>query len=294
MLHDKEYLQDETVKLKKSMHEFRNRNYKLKSKVAQCDKQLAEKDKAIHELLDQISSTKPNTALPKGTKNTHLINALKKQVRETREDIRGKEREIKKFMKSLKITRIQEIEVEIKMFADECTRLKHIIEEVMKQKAESYTPEDIITFKNKIAQQDAYIAGISQNNAAITEEIKKKDKDVSKWNNMIAKLKKRLNKLETDSKDNLKNKKQVNDTKREVQKLKEQITILKSSSKDKDILSSKLRIDELLKKNNELNEKLNQKQKVLKELEEKAGESKENVPSQELLDMRKRASQCMY
>jgi len=269
------------------MYEFKNRNVRLKNKVAQCNKELAERDKVIHELLDQISSTKPNTSFTRSSKNNHLANALKKQVRETRDEIRNKEKEMKKLMKSLKVTRIQEMEVEIKMFADECTRLKHIIEEVANQKAASYTPEDVVAFENKIAQQDAFIAGITQDNTEIAHEIEKKEKEVAKWNNVITKLKKKLGKFESEVKENAKNRKQLNETKHEIQRLKEQLITLKSNFKDKDLLSYKQKIEELLKKNNELTEKLTQKENELKKLEP-------SNTNQELAQLHVKAQDCIF
>ncbi len=61
------------------------------------------------------------------------MGALKKQVKEMKQENREKEEEIGSLRRNIKTTKILEMEIEIKMYADECTRLKHMLEEVMKQ-----------------------------------------------------------------------------------------------------------------------------------------------------------------
>ncbi len=285
---------DEAVKLKQSMNVFQQENIRLKTKVVQCDKELERKDKIINDLLGQIASVgtgnSPSVRQPQNT--THLVLALKKQLRENKDEIRIKEEEIKKLKKSLKITRLQETEVEIKMFSDECTRLKHIIEEIMKQKAAGYTPEDVAVIEQKIAEQDALIRGVKQQNAEMAELVRKKDEEISNWRDVTNKLKSRLTKMENETKENVKNRKLMTETKKEMQKLKEQLNTLKGSNKDnKEIVGYKARIEELLRKQTELNEKLDAKEKKIKSLESRLSEdsqSKEKEREQELAKLRQK------
>ena len=63
--------------------------------------------------------------------NSNLIQNLKNQVKELRTDTKKKEEEVTKIKRTLKSTNIQELEVEMKLYVDECTRLRHMLEEKM-------------------------------------------------------------------------------------------------------------------------------------------------------------------
>eukprot|EP00826_Nyctotherus_ovalis_P016143 TRINITY_DN14651_c0_g1_i4.p2 TRINITY_DN14651_c0_g1~~TRINITY_DN14651_c0_g1_i4.p2 ORF type:complete len:130 (+),score=62.03 TRINITY_DN14651_c0_g1_i4:488-877(+) len=116
------------MKLKNSMNGFRDKNTQLKTKIAQYGKELEKKDKIIHELIGKVSP-QANIDTTK-TESTHLANALREQIRVTQEEIAAKDAEIARLNKSVKTTKLLETDIEIKMFMDEATRLKHIIEAV--------------------------------------------------------------------------------------------------------------------------------------------------------------------
>jgi hypothetical protein len=64
----------------------------------------------------------------------HLTITLKRQVKELKADNHFKEETLATIRRSIKSTRMQEMEVEMKMYIDECTRLRHIVEEVIKSR----------------------------------------------------------------------------------------------------------------------------------------------------------------
>lgn len=63
--------------------------------------------------------------------NSNLVQNLKAQVKELRTDVKKKEEEVLKIKRTLKATNIQELEVEMKLYVDEWTRLRHMLEEKM-------------------------------------------------------------------------------------------------------------------------------------------------------------------
>jgi chromosome segregation ATPase len=286
--YDKEHLYAEAMKLKNSMNGFKNKNTQLRTQLAQYGKELEKKDKIIHELLGKVSS-QPNTDNTK-PEPTHLANALRGQIKVTQDEIVMKNKEIEKLNKNLKTTKLLEINIEIKMFTDEATRLKHIIEEILKQKAASYTHEDIEAIQGKINQQNYLIENIKQQNESIKQMLGRKEEEVSNWKNVYEKLQSKLNKLESESKVNTKSRVQLGDLKKEIQSLKAQIAGLKMNSKDKAGVY-RSRIEELLKKEVELNEKLEQKNKKIKALEAKLETtSKDSDKLQELMRLRDKLS----
>lgn len=63
--------------------------------------------------------------------NSNLIQNLKSQVKDLRAEVKKKDDEVIKIKRTLKSTNIQELEVEMKLYVDECTRLRHMLEEKM-------------------------------------------------------------------------------------------------------------------------------------------------------------------
>lgn len=57
--------------------------------------------------------------------------SLKKQIRDLKTDNQKKEEELEQIRKNIKNTKVQEIEMENKTYKDECTRLRHKLEELM-------------------------------------------------------------------------------------------------------------------------------------------------------------------
>ncbi len=293
MIHDKEELYDEAIKLKQSMNHYKDENSKLKTRVAQFEGEVERKDKAIQDLLTQAASQPGANVMTRAGSETHLVVALKKQLRDMREELKAKDEETKKLKKNLKITRLQETEVEIKMFSDECTRLKHIIEEIVKQKSAGYSPQEVAMIEGRINQQEAMLSNIKQENGEMAGIIQKKQDEIRNWKEVSSKLGKRHNKLEAESKENVKNRKTLTEGKKELQKLKDQLSALKGNGKDKEAAAFRARIDELLRKQSELGERLEQKEKRVKTLEAKLAESpaKEGEREGEIQALRKQAKE---
>lgn len=59
---------------------------------------------------------------------------MKQSIKEMRLELDTKEEEIYKIKKAVKYTKIQEVEMEKKAFADETTRLRGIIEQLIEQR----------------------------------------------------------------------------------------------------------------------------------------------------------------
>jgi hypothetical protein len=55
------------------------------------------------------------------------------------------------YKKNIKSTKITELEVEMKMYLDECTRLRHQLEEVIKSKDTFADPEELKLIEEKFA-----------------------------------------------------------------------------------------------------------------------------------------------
>lgn len=67
------------------------------------------------------------------SEKSHLVSSLKGQIKELQKIIEGRDGEIQDLKKVSRVTKVQEIEVEMKMYVDECTRLRRMLQETMNQ-----------------------------------------------------------------------------------------------------------------------------------------------------------------
>lgn len=77
------------------------------------------------------------------TYGNHMTTALKRQIWDLRQDLSSKEQELGNLKKTLKNTKLQEFEIEMKLYVDECTRLKHMLEEVIRSKDPFSDPSQV-------------------------------------------------------------------------------------------------------------------------------------------------------
>ena len=59
--------------------------------------------------------------------------SLKKQVKEMKGEVQKKEDEIDMMKKNIKISKVHEMETEVKTYKEECLRLRRLIDDMMKQ-----------------------------------------------------------------------------------------------------------------------------------------------------------------
>ena len=80
---------------------------------------------------------------------SHLTLNLKRKIKELQNENQLKKDEIEGLKRNIKSTKISEIEVEMKMYMDECTRLRHQLEEVIKSKDTFADPEELKIIEDK-------------------------------------------------------------------------------------------------------------------------------------------------
>jgi Ca2+-binding EF-hand superfamily protein len=113
-------------------NQLQQENIRLRTKLNQLDREIGRRDDFIEDI-----RTEGNRGVNVGVQKTHLVSNLKQSVKDLRQDLRQKEEEITLLRRNLKSTKIGELEVEIQVYADECTRLRHHLEEMLRQREES-------------------------------------------------------------------------------------------------------------------------------------------------------------
>ncbi|OMJ91296.1 hypothetical protein SteCoe_6188 [Stentor coeruleus] len=146
---DKERLYDENMALKIENNTFRAENIKIKTRLSQIEKDNTKKNELIKELSNKEKSP---THI-----NIRIVGSLKQTIKDLKSELKKKDEEIQKFRKSMKITKIGELEVEIKTYVDECVRLRQGMEDLIRKKAQEFS---VFSSPEEFKLKDSIIIGL--------------------------------------------------------------------------------------------------------------------------------------
>ncbi len=85
--------------------------------------------------------------------------------------------DIERLKKNIRSTKLQEVEAEVKLYMEECARLRHQLEEVIKSKDTFADPQEIKMIEQKFQQQDAIINQMQSDNTQLSLGLQKKDEE---------------------------------------------------------------------------------------------------------------------
>ena len=246
-------------------NKFKGENIQIKTKIQTCQQELSKKERIIEELLSQAQPGR--TTLQRPNKETNLIKSLKKLVKEIKVQLKEREEEIGSLKRNIKLTQMQEMEIEKQMFSDECTRLSHIIEELMEKGGLKF-PHQIEQLESQFGQQNDLLTKIRRENEELARGFSVSDEEIKKWKEIVHELEKRNVELDANGKFAAKTKKQLRDSNREIQKL-------KGDSSGKSYFSNHIRIPQLEKQLGELEIKILDKEEKLEAVKRQLVRQKE-------------------
>jgi uncharacterized radical SAM superfamily protein len=142
------------------------------------------KDKAIEDMNIDMQSNQfnrgnlENIVLSKG-KETSLFMNLKKQIKEIEKEIKLKSNEHDFLKKNMKITKINELDVDISIMNEELVKIKRFIEISMKsnQEKERYL-NDFMLLKELFLKQQNQLVILDDKNKKLDQEIKTKEDEL--------------------------------------------------------------------------------------------------------------------
>ena len=131
-------------------------NTRLRTRLQFTEEELKRKDQVIDDLILQqetnygLPSTGAKFANNRRLKgDTHLVINLKRKVRDLQTANGKKESEIEDLKRDIRSTRQQELEVEVKVYGEECVRLRHLLEEVIRSKDTFADPQELKIIEEK-------------------------------------------------------------------------------------------------------------------------------------------------
>lgn len=117
-------------------------NMELKLKNNELNKVLIKYKAKIINLERGKNKKSDLTMIENPSNSSFLVHLLKKTIKDLKAELENKDQEISRYKKSLKYTKIVEMELEIKAYIDECTRLKHHLEEILENENEAGTKDN--------------------------------------------------------------------------------------------------------------------------------------------------------
>jgi hypothetical protein len=205
-----------------------------------------------------------------------LTTALKRQVKDLKQFIKEKEDEITSYRKNFKSTKINELDIELRSYMDECLRLRHLLEDTVKSKDPLTDPDQVNKIEEQFQQQNDIINNVQKENQELREIINQKESETLEWRNLVEEYQKRINRLRPAAKDNKKLRKINKEKKIELQKVRQELLILRSKTSPE----VKQKVDEMIRKQDEFAGKVgNNKIKltVLKKDKNKLQEQKKEL-----------------
>ncbi|EAR97360.2 hypothetical protein TTHERM_00338410 (macronuclear) [Tetrahymena thermophila SB210] len=132
----KEVLYEGTLIVKEKCNKLENENTKLKTQIIQLQKQNNKQQKLLYEI-EQSQNSGQTTLLSQPAADNLLIMTLKKEQKILKDEINQKEAEIQSLKRSVRQTRIEELEIQLKCYIEETLRLKAKIDLMQREKQRS-------------------------------------------------------------------------------------------------------------------------------------------------------------
>lgn len=261
--YDTEKLSEINLELKKAINVLKQENSKLKSLLIKNKREYEMQGKEIENIM-KMSVGKGK----EGSKyEPHIIKNLKREIENMKDRYEQLENKNEELKRTLKATKINELEADLQVYASECERLRKIIEEGV-----SSMP-DVSNEQQKICSElEAKLRGKLAENTTLNNTISAKNNEVKSLNEKLNQLKFQNDNLIKDAKQleaKLKHsaEKDINSLKEAVHDLKGQIDKM-----HQDAIGHKNEINDLNKKIKDYSTKHGQNEdhaKFLKEENEK-------------------------
>lgn len=127
MLQERERLYDDVMKQRMATNSLRDENTRLRTRLHMVENEVTRKDKAIDDLMAQQESGSGARTYLQGRNSkvdSHLVVNLKRRIRQQTQELAQRKEEVELLKRNIKNTKTHETEIEIKLYMDECLRLR--------------------------------------------------------------------------------------------------------------------------------------------------------------------------
>lgn len=160
--------------------------------------ELQRKDRVIDELVlqnDQAAYGMASTGRKGLHAETHLVINLKRKIKDMNFDNQKNLEEIEALKKNIRSTQLKEIETEIKVYMDECVRLRQQLESVMRSKDTFADPIELKTIQEQFQERDNLINQMQQDNGELQAGHNIKNEENRQLAELIQEMERRMKKV---------------------------------------------------------------------------------------------------
>lgn len=142
----------------------------------------------------------------------------------------------------------------MKMYVEECMRLRGMLEEVLKERNKEGEGGDISEIEEKYYQQNILLKNIKHENSELALGFQRKEDELNRIKRSLQEIEKKNTKNNSVHKENNRQKKRLKEFKREIKRLKQEVAIYKSGDVNAEGVEDKLR--QIIHQNSQLQEEL--------------------------------------
>ena len=206
----------------------------MKTKVQVLENEISKRDK--------IKNQSSGPSQQQITSMT-FCNALKKQVKELKESMRIKDDELIKLRKEMKSTKILELENEVKVYHEECLRMRRILEDTVRSNLANHGQNLAVRMEKELQVKDELVNELKGENTELALAYTRKEEEAVRAEEERKDLAERNEKLKKGVAEGRRAKKALREREKETLKLRLENKELKSNDEKEQ------RIQDLLKKN---------------------------------------------
>eukprot|EP01022_Parablepharisma_sp_SALTPOND_P000636 TRINITY_DN1035_c0_g1_i1.p1 TRINITY_DN1035_c0_g1~~TRINITY_DN1035_c0_g1_i1.p1 ORF type:complete len:1060 (+),score=190.11 TRINITY_DN1035_c0_g1_i1:97-3180(+) len=293
-------IQQESLRYKQDMNAFKLENIQFKTKIQQLERDIDKKNRLIQSILEQVNNEQAGTTQKRRFDiETPIVLSLKKQIKDLKDEVKGKADTLSGLEKSLKATRIDEMELQLKVITEECINLRSAIEENLADTNQtSDALQNIKQIEEKLHQQSIMLTNMRKENEQLVVSIKRKEKDLQEAQERAAKVEARAKKYAKEHKDFARNKMRLLNAKKELVGLRKQVEMLKVDKEDQGTDIYQNRIEELIQQQRDLETKITEKEEKIMEIRREEEyfkrEGGEKVNESQVLQMKAQVEQCNF
>ncbi|KAM3147741.1 hypothetical protein pb186bvf_000069 [Paramecium bursaria] len=156
---DKEKLYEEQIELKQIINTLKEENTRLKTKNQTLQKENVKLEKLLGNIDNQIQM---GNTQHQPLQDHLLMNNLKKTLKEIKTQLNEKEGELLILKKHIKVTKIQEMEQELREYIQENLRLRTLLEQSLKNQSAYKVSKNLNNFEEKLFASMKIINSLEQ------------------------------------------------------------------------------------------------------------------------------------
>jgi chromosome segregation ATPase len=190
---DREKLIQENINLKTQLNKMETEKINNRREITNLENEINQKDKIIENMMNETQST---TNQSNKISEMHLIQNVKRQYKELKKAYEKNQQELLQTKKNTKFTKINELNMENKIYNEQIDKLKNLYNHSKEQKQSlKKNVNDFDIMKQALSQKDYIILNFQENCQKMESEIQTLNAEIEKLKNQNNKKEEMINKI---------------------------------------------------------------------------------------------------